>query len=101
MFDLLKSKEIDRFARSMVEQFARAVPLEKVGKHETVARAAHIVLGHAQGFKRQHSLGFFGKARLANKLMWGLIERGYPKSVGDELANQLAIHLADKDEKKR
>jgi hypothetical protein len=92
--DLLSRKTIESQAKHEAKQFAKRLPVERVGNKKLLAAEFEIAQGHLLGFKRQGRLGVFGTSSLINGFRWGLIDAGYDKALAEELSRELALKLA-------
>ena len=93
------SKEIDEFADSVVAELLERHPPqgEKVGGNKEIARlrkAFGRVFSRIDSFARAHPLNLYTKARLANRIHWGLKEAGYRKDFVEATTQEVATHLA-------
>jgi hypothetical protein len=93
------SKEIDEFADSIVaELLARHPPHgEKVSGNREVARlrkAFGRMFSRIDSFARTRPLNLYTKARLANRIQWGLKEAGYRADFVEATTQEVATHVA-------
>ena len=91
---------IQSLAARICEDFARHCPSEVLSSEskERVARKLHAALGSVDSnivafLARNPYPGLVKKAVCANKVKWGLIERGYPKDVVSEVTQKVVLGL--------
>lgn len=89
-----KSKDIDEFADALVAEVRRRFPptgielsakkgAERLGKIHQALFARVIV------FARGNKLNLYRKARLGNRVKWGLLDAGYPNRFVDAFVHEL------------
>lgn len=93
------SKEIDEFADSIVaELLARHPPQgERVGGNKEIARlrkAFGRMFSRIDAFASARPLNLYSKARLANRIQWGLKEAGYREDFVETTTQEVATHVA-------
>jgi hypothetical protein len=102
MFGSISGKEVDEFAKSLVEEVLHEFPPQKTGqkgrKHSAkkVAGTVGRIIGRAVAFKREHRLGIYKTARLGNTFKWELKERGYDSQFIDAIMQDLVVRLSVK-----
>jgi hypothetical protein len=52
------------------------------------------ICGKALGFREQHDLGIYRKARLGNTFRWELAELGYGKDFVDDVTQRMVVHIS-------
>ena len=99
MPETVSSKEVDEFADSIVAELIQRHPPrgDDVGERKEVARlrkAFSRVFSRIDAFARTHPLNLYGKARLANRVQWGLKDAGYHKDFVETATHEVATHVA-------
>ena len=91
---------IQSLAVRVCEDFAKRCPVEYLSTEskEHVARRLHAALGTVESnivtfLARNPYPGLVKKAVCANKVKWGLIERGYPKDLVSEVTQKVVLGL--------
>ena len=99
---LFAAAPIEAFAKSLAGDIAKRYPpaLDKEpGKRPSVNRLTRIMedaCEKATTFRVEHSLGWLGKAKLANAFRWELAELGYQKDFVDFATEAVVVHLSVK-----
>ena len=93
------SKEVDEFADSIVAELLERHPphAEDVAGKKEIARlrkAFGRMFSRIDSFARAHSLNLYTKARLANRIQWGLKEAGYREDFIETTTQEVATHVA-------
>ncbi|MEZ0271831.1 MAG: hypothetical protein ACAH18_07050, partial [Methylophilaceae bacterium] len=52
------------------------------------------ICGQALGFREQHDLGIYRKARLGNTFRWELTELGYGKEFVEDVTQRMVVHIS-------
>ena len=99
LFRLFKHKDIEDFAKSLADRYAKRFPPElqdesrEGAQHKRDAAMASI---HSlvSEFHKRTPLGIYKRAELANSLKWELKERGYQKALVDSIVYDMLIQLA-------
>ncbi|PZN77542.1 MAG: hypothetical protein DM484_14750 [Candidatus Methylumidiphilus alinenensis] len=91
LFDLDK---INAASDTLAGMFLRHVPTDKRHNPRLVESGFRDMLIYAKAEKRQHGWGGVKLAILTNRLLWKLVEKGYPKDFSKEISTRLAIFLA-------
>lgn len=100
MLEAFKSKEVDEFADSIVAELLERHPPkegEGAGGAKEVARlrkAFARIFARIDSFARLHELNLYTKARLANRIRWGLKDAGYRKDFVETATQEVATHVA-------
>ena len=99
MLDAFNSKEVDDFADSIVAELREHHPprTESAGGAKEVARlrkAFSRVFARIDSFARLHRLNLYTKARLANRVRWGLKDAGYREDFIATATQEVATHVA-------
>ena len=95
----VSSKEVDEFADSIVAELIQRHPPrgEEAGERKELARlrkAFSRVFARIDAFARTHPLNLYSKARLANRVQWGLKDAGYRKAFVETATHEVATHVA-------
>ena len=103
LFGLFKNKEIDAFAKSAAERFAKRCPVavqdeESVAGESKRAAATRTLYSDVLELHRRTPLGVYRKAYMANSLKWELKERGYKKDFVNSVVYDLLFQLAGKQQ---
>jgi hypothetical protein len=90
-FDCTK---IDAFADEAVADLVKRSPpasLQMPARKaaERLRRMSDVIFARAQTFARAERPNFYKKARLANRVRWGLKEAGYPAEFAAALSEEL------------
>jgi len=93
------SKEVDEFADSIVAELLERHPPHGesgAGKKEIarLRKAFGRMFSRIDSFARTHSLNLYTKARLANRIQWGLKEAGYREDFIETTTQEVATHVA-------
>jgi len=90
----LNTKEVDEVADAIVADLVKRLP-PSPGPHtrktvERLKRTQDVVFARLEQFARSQKLNIYKKARLANRVRWGLREAGYAPEFTDALSYELA-----------
>ena len=99
MLEAFNSKEVDEFADSIVAEMRERHPPRQdgVGGAKEVARlrkAFGRIFARIDTFARLHRLNLYTKARLANRIRWGLKDAGYREDFVEATTQEVATHVA-------
>ncbi|HEX2567779.1 MAG TPA: hypothetical protein VHL85_13040 [Burkholderiales bacterium] len=98
MFNLTRSKDIEKFAAELAREFAGRCAPDKAhadkGSTAQLARAIDEVCSRATAYRREHKLGMYGKAKLATTFKLELKEIGYSADFIDALTRQLVLKMS-------
>jgi hypothetical protein len=93
MFGWLDCSKVDAFADGVVSDLRKRVPPSGVGAAKKAAermrRTQDVIFDRAESFGRAERPNFYKKARLGNRVRWGLKEAGYPDEFAAYLAEEL------------
>ena len=103
IFGSASSKQVDEFAKMLARELATQCPPDQergagrpdVAPKRLVATLEQIC-GKALGFREQHELGIYKKARLGNAFRWELKELGYAKDFIEDVTQRLVVHISRK-----
>lgn len=103
IFGSVSNKQVDEFAKSLARELAKQCPPDPASTDgrpnvapKRMVSALEQILGKALGFKEQHDLGIYRKARLGNTFRWELAELGYGKDFVDDATQRLVVHISRK-----
>ena len=88
-------KAVDAFADSVMAEVKRRMPPESVPLDtdkksvRRLSRMTDVVSDQVRAFARANRLNIYKRARLANRVKWGLRELGYPDTFADAFAYEL------------
>lgn len=94
MFGWLDCAKVDAFADGIVADLKKRVPphglhLPAQEAAERLRRMNDVIFSRAEVFARAERPNFYKKARLGNRVRWGLREAGYPTEFADMLSEEL------------
>lgn len=102
ILDFFSSAKEAKLASDMVDKLVIDLPPALMQSQNTkfsvnrvtrlLERSYQLALKHAS----ENRMGFVKRAILANKLKWGLLERGYPSAFADVAVEGLVMALAKK-----
>jgi len=96
------SRRPAEFAAAMADKIARQFPpsaegqLAKKGVQRRLQGIIDHIVDDLDGFHKEMRLGWIGKARLGNALLWGLQDRGYSKEFAEAVTEGIVKYLAAK-----
>jgi len=103
LFGSASSKQVDEFAKSLARELAQQCPPDPAaeGKRPNVTPKKLVavleqICGKALGFREQHDLGLYKKARLGNAFRWELNDLGYGKEFVDDVTQRLVVYISRK-----
>ncbi|HTP62703.1 MAG TPA: hypothetical protein VMJ14_11535 [Burkholderiales bacterium] len=103
IFGSVSTKQVDEFAKSLARELARQCPPDPSsgdGKPSATPKrlvaALEQICGKALGFREQHGLGIYKKARLGNTFRWELSDLGYGKDFIEDATQRLVVHISRK-----
>ena len=101
IFSSVSGKQVDEFAKSLARDLARQCPPDpdRGGGRPNVTpkrlgATLEQICGKALGFREQHALGIYKKARLGNTFRWELSELGYAKDCVEDVTQRLIVHIS-------
>jgi len=104
-FGSVSGKQVDEFARMLVAEVFRLRPPESaVGPGSpgvslrNLERKVDALFEKATAFRKEHKLGIYKKARLANTFRWEMTERGYDAGFVEAVTEKLVVAVSKKDE---
>ena len=103
IFGSVSNKQVDEFAKSLAHELAKQCPPDPASGDgrpnvtpKRLVSALEQICGKALGFREQHKLGIYRKARLGNPFRWELTELGYGKSFVEDVTQRLIVHISRK-----
>jgi hypothetical protein len=103
LFGSVSSKEVDAFAKELVQELAKRYPaaLDKEGERKLSQKRLTAILedtcSKAVEFRKRHKLGVYKKARLGNTFRWELEELGYSKQFIEAATESLVVYITRKE----
>ncbi len=102
VFSWFNTRAVDAFIDAEVAALVKRVPPAKLEGGDAAAKKASEQLAkwhdqtlrRAQEFVQREKPNLYQKARIANRMKWGLLEAKYPKSFVDPFAYSLATVVA-------
>jgi len=90
----LNTREVDEVADAIVADLVKRLP-PSPGPHtrktaDRLKRTHDVIFARLEQFARSRKLNIYKKARLANRVRWGLREAGYAPEFTDALSYELA-----------
>ena len=99
----VSSKQVDDFAVALAREFAEQCPPEigpNTARPQVPAKKLVQVLENlfrkAHGYRSQHKLGMYKKARLGNSFRWELTSLGYDKDFAEDVTQRLVVYISRK-----
>ena len=65
-------------------------------KPQKLVEVLEEICREALGFRNQHKLGIYKKARLGNAFRWELTELGYEKAFVEDVTQRLVVYISRK-----
>lgn len=103
-FGSVSGKQIDEFARSLADEIFRLRPPGNKSTPDNpgislknLERRVDALFEKATAFRKEHNLGIYKKARLANTFRWEMKERGYEEVFVEMVTEKLVIAVSKKD----
>lgn len=100
----VSGKQVDEFAKTLAQDLAMRCPPDPAqggGRSKVTPKRLVAVLEEicrkALGFKEQHKLGIYKKARLGNTFRWELTELGYDKRFAEDVTQHMIVRIAGKN----
>jgi len=100
-FGTASAKQVDEFAKSLARELAKQCPPDPSNSEgqpsvtsKRLVSALEQICGKALGFKEQHDLGVYKKARLGNTFRWELTELGYGKAFTEDVTQRMVVHIS-------
>lgn len=104
LFGSASGKQVDEFARTLVDEVYRLrAPEGKAGPGNpglslrNLEQKVDALFEKATAFRKEHKLGIYKKARLANTFRWEMKERGYDAGFIEMITEKLVVAVARKD----
>ncbi len=104
LFGSVSGKQVDEFAGTLAAEIFRLRPPEdKVGPGnpglslKNLEQKVDALFEKATAFRKEHKLGIYKKARLANTFRWELKNRGYDDGFVEMITEKLVVAVSKKD----
>lgn len=104
LFGSASGKQVDEFACKLAEEiFALRAPQGKTSPGnpglslKNLERKVDELFEKATAFRKEHKLGIYKKARLANTFRWEMKERGYDAGYIEAVTEKLVIAVSKKE----
>lgn len=101
LFGSASSKQVDEFAKGLAKELAEQCPPlpgdgggKPSGTPKQIVATLEEICRKALGFKEQHKLGIYKKARLGNTFRWELTTLGYEKAFAEDVTQRLIVYIA-------
>jgi hypothetical protein len=105
LFGSVSGKQVDEFACTLAAEVSQLRPPE--GKMvpgspglslKNLERRVDELFEKATAFRKEHKLGIYKKARLANTFRWEMKERGYDAGYIEAVTEKLVVAVSKKEE---
>jgi hypothetical protein len=103
IFGSASSKQVDEFAKELAKELSQHCPPlagdgggKPSGTPKKIVSTLEEICRKALGFKEQHKLGIYKKARLGNTFRWELTSMGYEKAFAEDVTQRLIVYIARK-----
>jgi hypothetical protein len=102
LFGSVSGKDIDTFAKGLVQELAKRYPpaLDKGNERKISQKRLTTILEdtytRAVEFRGQHKLGIYKKARLGNTFRWELQDMGYSAKFVELATEGLIVYITRK-----
>lgn len=103
LFGSVSGKKVDEFACKLVDGvFSLRPPQGKSGPRNSgvslklLEKKVDELFETATAFRKEHELGIYKKARLANTFRWEMKERGYDSSFIEAVTEKLVVAISKK-----
>ena len=104
LFGSVSGRQVDEFARTLVDELCKMCPPDiqkSAGFREkslkNLQRKLDSLCDKAAAFRREHKLGIYKKARLANTFRWELKTRGHDEGFIEAVTEKLVVAVSKKD----
>ena len=103
LFGSASGKQVDEFAKSLARELADRYPPttgaagQRKLSQKRLVNSIEQICNKAIGFKNEHKLGVYKKARLGNTFRWELQELGYDKQFVETVTQQFVVYITRKD----
>ena len=102
LFGSVSGKDIDVFAKGLVQELAKRYPpaLDKGNERKISQKRLTTILedtfASAIEFQRKHKLGIYKKARLGNTFRWEMQDMGYSEKFVELATEGLVVYITRK-----
>ena len=104
IFGSASGKQVDELANQLATEMVLLRPPNPANSAsgpgyslKNLERKVDELFERATAFRKEHKLGVYKKARLANTFRWELKERGYDPAFIETLTEKLVIAISKKD----
>jgi hypothetical protein len=104
LFGSVSGKQVDEFARSLAQEIAKRYPptmdtgsIERKISQKRLTTILEDAFNKAVGFRNQHKLGVYKKARLSNTFRWELTELGFGEKFVETATEGLVVYISRKE----
>lgn len=104
LFGSVSGKQVDEFARSLAAEIFKLRPPEgKIAPGnpglslKNLERKVDELFEKATAYRKEHKLGIYKKARLANTFRWEMTEHGYDAGFTEAVTEKLVVAVSKKD----
>jgi hypothetical protein len=104
LFGSVSGKQVDEFARALSDELCKLRPPEGKASPgnpgvslKNLERKVGELFARAADFRKEHKLGIYKKARLANTFRWEMKERGYDDGFIEMITEKLVVAVSKKD----
>lgn len=104
LFGSVSGKQVDEFAGTLVNEIVRlrppgnaATPGNPGVSLRNLEQKVDALFEKATTYRKEHKLGIYKKARLANTFRWELKARGYDDGFIEMITKKLVVAVSKKD----
>jgi hypothetical protein len=105
LFGSVSGKQVDEFACALAAEVSQLrPPADKMTPGspglslKNLERRVDELFEKATAFRKEHKLGIYKKARLANTFRWEMKERGYDTAYIESVTEKLVVAVSKKDD---
>lgn len=105
LFGSVSGKQVDEFACTLAAEVSKlrapegkVVPGSPGMSLKNLERRVDELFEKATAFRKEHKLGIYKKARLANTFRWEMKERGYDTAYIESVTEKLVVAVSKKEE---
>ena len=91
MLGWFDTKEVDAFAQSVVDELVKRLPPASLQRPDRVHRMTEALSNQVRDFARAQKPNFYKRARLGNRVKWGMREAGYAEEFVTAFTGELLI----------
>jgi hypothetical protein len=104
LFGSASGKQVDEFACSLADEILRLRPPENKSSQgnqgvslKNLEHKVDTLFDSAAAFRKEHKLGIYKKARLANTFRWELKTRNYDAGFIEMITEKLVVAISRKE----